>query len=264
MQYSEEYAKRKDDKAFDAWKALDPALLPKVVSRAHLDGLRVSTHVETATDFHNAVLADVDEINHLPGFRPDRNNPENYAELARYKISEADARLAGQKKIVVVTTIGETLEQTFNEKFPERDRLALRAMLIQNLRILRKYNVPIAIGSDSFRQTALPEALSLAKVHAFDNLTLLKMWCETTAATIFPKRKIGHLKDGYEANFVVLTRNPLTDFTNVKAIELGSSKVKFCNLEVFEPHAGLHTRFGTDPHRLRDQLQRLPFRASLK
>jgi imidazolonepropionase-like amidohydrolase len=46
------------------------------------------------------------------------------------------------------------------------------------------------------------------------------MWCETTAATIFPKRKIGHLKDGYEANFLVLTANPLVDFANVKTIEL--------------------------------------------
>ena len=80
--------------------------------------------------------------------------------------------------------------------------------------------MPIAIGSDSFRETALPEALSLAKLQAFDNVTLLKMWCETTAATIFPKRKIGYLKDGYEANFLVLTGNPLTDFANVKTIEL--------------------------------------------
>jgi imidazolonepropionase-like amidohydrolase len=46
------------------------------------------------------------------------------------------------------------------------------------------------------------------------------MWCETTAATIFPKRKLGHLKDGYVANFLVLTGNPLIDFANVKTIDL--------------------------------------------
>jgi imidazolonepropionase-like amidohydrolase len=218
--YSEEYAKRKDDKAYDGWKGLNPALLPEIVRRAHRAGLRVSTHVETAADFHNAVAAGVDEINHLPGFRPDRNDNANYTNLSRYQISEADAKLAANKKIVVVTTIGETVEETFNEKHNEGDRLAVRSMLIQNLRLLRTHNVPIAVGSDSFRQTALPEALSLAKLQAFDNLTLLKMWCEATAATIFPKRKIGYLKDGYEANFLVLTGNPLTDFANVKTIEL--------------------------------------------
>jgi Amidohydrolase family len=218
--YSEEYAKRKDDKAYDGWKGLDPAMLPEIVRRAHRDGLRVSTHVESATDFHNAVAAGVDEINHLPGFRPDRNDVANYANLGPYRIAETDAKLAGKNQIVVVTTLGETAEQTFNEKLPEAARLAVRSMLVQNLQLLHKHHVPIAIGSDSFRQTALPEALSLAKLKAFDNLTLLKMWCETTAATIFPKRKIGHLKDGYEANFLVLTGDPLADFTNVKTIEL--------------------------------------------
>lgn len=218
--YSEEYAKRKDDKAYDGWKGLDPAVLPEIVRKAHREGLRVSTHVETAADFHNSAVAGVDEINHLPGFRPDRNNMADYANLARYQIAEADAELAGKKQIVVVTTIGETAEQTFNEKFPERDRLALRSMLVQNLHLLHKHDVPIATGSDSFRQTALPEALSLARLQAFDNLTLLKMWCETTATAIFPKRKIGHLKDGYDANFLVLTANPLVDFANVKTIEL--------------------------------------------
>ena len=218
--YSEEYAKRKGDKAYDGWKGLDPALLPEIVRRAHRDNLRVSTHVESAVDFHNAVAAGVDEINHLPGFRPDRNDVANYVNLARYRIADADAKLAGKNKIVVVTTIGETVEQTFNEKNPESARLAVRSMLVQNLQLLQKHQVPIAIGSDSFRQTALVEALSLAKLQAFDNLTLLKMWCETTAAAIFPKRKIGHLKDGYEANFLVLTGDPLADFANVKTIEL--------------------------------------------
>ena len=218
--YSEEYEKRKVDKAYDGWKGLDPAVLREIVRRAHRDGLRVSTHVESATDFHNAAAAGVDEINHLPGFRPDRNDFANYRKLSQYKVSEADAKLAAKKRIVVVTTIGEAIEQTFDEKLNERDRLAVRSMLAQNLQLLHKYHVSIAIGSDNFGQTALPEALSLAKLKVFDNLTLLKMWCESTAATIFPQRRIGYLKDGYEANFLVLTGNPLTDFANVKTIEL--------------------------------------------
>ncbi len=220
LMYSEEYLKRKDDKAYDDWKGLDPAILPKIVRIAHRDGLRVSTHVESAHDFHVAVLAGVDEINHLPGFRPDRNDVKSYQNLAQYQISENDAKLAGAKGIVVVTTIGEMVEETFSDRFPERDRLAVRGMLVQNLRVLQKHKVPIAIGSDNFRGTSLGEALSLAKLQAFSNLELLKMWCETTAATIFPKRKIGYLKDGYEASFLVLTGNPLADFANVKTIEL--------------------------------------------
>jgi imidazolonepropionase-like amidohydrolase len=98
-------------------------------------------------------------------------------------------------------------------------RAAVRGMLARNLRLLHRHGVPIAIGSDSFRQTSVPEALSLHRLGVFDNLTLLKMWCETTAAAIFPKRKIGHLKPGYEASFLVLGGDPLQDFTNVRKIE---------------------------------------------
>ncbi|HXD30938.1 MAG TPA: hypothetical protein VN643_07475 [Pyrinomonadaceae bacterium] len=32
-------------------------------------------------------------------------------------------------------------------------------------------------------------------------------------------RKIGHLKDGYEASFLVLSGNPLEDFQNIQKIE---------------------------------------------
>jgi hypothetical protein len=41
-------------------------------------------------------------------------------------------------------------------------------------------------------------AISLSNLQVFDNPALLKMWCEPTAATIFPGPKIGHLKPGYE------------------------------------------------------------------
>ena len=45
----------------------------------------------------------------------------------------------------------------------------------------------------------------------FNNLELLKVWCETTPLTTFPKRKIGYLKKGYEASFLVVNSNPLID-----------------------------------------------------
>jgi hypothetical protein len=102
--YSEEYARRKDDPAFFGWKGLDPALLPEIVRRAHQAGLRVSTHVETAADFHHALVAGVDEIAHMPGFRGD--SAVQLPDPAIFEISEADARLAARLGTVVVTTVG--------------------------------------------------------------------------------------------------------------------------------------------------------------
>ena len=51
-------------------------------------------------------------------------------------------------------------------------------------------------------------------------MTLLKMWTETTAQTIFPGRKIGELREGYEASFLALEGNPLDDIMNVHRIKL--------------------------------------------
>ena len=218
LQYSEEYEKRKNDDAYFDWRGLNPHLLPEIVRRTHRAGLRVSTHVETATDFHNAVIAGVDEINHMPGFRPEKGDWTKFQDSSRYKISEEDARLAAQKRVVVVTTLVSAIDHALQKKDGEPFN-ALRDLLVHNLSILKKHGVRITVGSDSYRQTSLVEAMNLHKLGVFDNRTLLKMWCETTSAAIFPNRRIGLLKEGYEASFLVLKGNPLDDFTNVQKID---------------------------------------------
>jgi hypothetical protein len=100
--FSEEYATRKESQEFFGWKGLEPALLPLIVRKAHAAGLRVSTHLETAADFHNALLAGVDEINHMPGFRKNqdvRQHPDSI-----FEVSAADAALAAKQGTFVVTT----------------------------------------------------------------------------------------------------------------------------------------------------------------
>ncbi|HVG45623.1 MAG TPA: hypothetical protein VM890_12870, partial [Longimicrobium sp.] len=102
--HSEEYERRRADTAYFNWRGLDPALLPEIVRRAHAAGLRVSSHVETAADFHHAVAARVDEINHIPGFRGDEH--VQFSETRPYELTAADARLAAERGVWVVTTLG--------------------------------------------------------------------------------------------------------------------------------------------------------------
>ncbi|MEJ7665257.1 MAG: hypothetical protein WKG07_39895 [Hymenobacter sp.] len=160
----------------------------------------MSTHVETATDFHHALVAGVDEVNHTPGFRPEKGDWKKY-DASRFRISERDARLAARNRVVVVTTLVSAIDHALKNKEGEPYN-EMRDLLVQNLRLLKKHDVPIAIGSDSYRQTSVAESLSLNKLAAFDHRTLLKMWCETTATAIFPQRKIGYLRNGYEASFL--------------------------------------------------------------
>ncbi len=59
-----------------------------------------------------------------------------------------------------------------------------------------------------------------ATLGVFDALSLLRMWAETTPQAIFPERRIGLLRDGYEASFLALGGNPLEDSGNVRRIKL--------------------------------------------
>ena len=227
--YSEEYAARRDDPARIGWRGLDPELLPEIVRRAHAAGLRVSTHIESAADFHHAVRAGVDEINHMSGFRPDTEH-----ELATYAIADEDTKLAGERHIVVVTTIGELLRSLetaqAGTKAEERAEACL-AMHRGNFDRLRKHGVRIAIGSDDYGSNSVNEAVTIARSGLMELDELLRAWCQTTPETIFPARKLGRLEEGYEASFLVLGADPLEDFEHVRDIRLRVKQGRVLALE---------------------------------
>jgi len=209
--YSGQYTRRRDDPRFDAWKGLDPTLLHLIVKKAHAAGLRVSTHIEDATDFHNALVAGVDEINHMPGFRYGSDVEKH--PVSEFEISEADARRAAKQGTYVVTTLAGSVPKLDPAQRREQDELNTK-----NLRLLLKYRVRVALGSDAYRSDTLSEALYLNSLHVMNNLQLLNLWCTSTVETIFPQRKAGNLKEGYEASFLVLGANPVEDFSAVERI----------------------------------------------
>ena len=209
--YSEEYEKRKDSKNQFEGKGLNPKLLPKIVKKAHADGLRVTTHIETAYDFKMAVAAGVDEINHLPAYYASKWRKS----FAPYKLNKEDAKLAAKKGVFVVPTY------SLAEMFEKDSETIKKTQEVQkaNLKILQKAGVKITIGCDDYMKTSKKEALYLKRLGVFSNLELLKMWTENTPQTIFPKRKITKLKKGYEASFIALEKNPLENFEAVKDIK---------------------------------------------
>jgi hypothetical protein len=211
--YSEEYERRKSDSAFFNWRGLNPVLLPEIVRRAHAAGLRVMTHIETSGDFHNALVAGVDQIGHTPGFRG--NEKTQLADFAPFLMTDADAELAAQRGVYVVTTLSGP------DGLPDTALLARFIKLDSlNLAMMKKHHVRIIVGSDSYRTTSVPEAMWLSKLGVLSNAELLRAWTDETAHAIFPQRKIGRLAPGYEASLLVLAGDPIADFINVKRIVL--------------------------------------------
>jgi imidazolonepropionase-like amidohydrolase len=213
--YSEEYATRLADPKTVGWRGLDPALVPDIVRRGHASRRRVVAHVETAADFHVAVAAGVDVIAHVPGFRGDEG--ATLPDVGRYQVPEADARQAGARRIVVVTTLA-GFARSADRGGDKALRAAIDGLNRDNLARLRRHSVPIAVGSDEYRETSVDEARYLRELGVFEPAELLRVWCEATPRAIFPKRPIGRLQPGYEASFLVLEGDPLVDFENVTRI----------------------------------------------
>ena len=208
--FSDDQQRDTQPEKYFGWRGLAPEALRAIVGRAHQAHLRVSAHIETAHDFQEALSAGVDEINHLPGFRT--SGDVDAHPISDFELSEVDAALAHRRGVVVVTTlVGAT-------KLDGTRRAEQDALNSRNLHRLITHGVKVAVGSDSYREDSLAEALYLASLHVVSNATLLKMWTEATATAIYPGRKIGRLREGYEASFLVLAGNPLEEFAHVTRI----------------------------------------------
>lgn len=210
LYHSEDFARRRETPTLFGYNGLNPQLLPRIVKQAHAAGLRVSTHINTAADFATAVRAGVDEINHLPGLSFETGTSE-----ADYLIAPEDAKRAAKQGIVVVTTA--VVATYFAKDTPLAN---VQTAQRKNLRLLKQSGVRLAVGSDTYTSTSVEEAMYLKSLAVFDNAELLKMWSGTAAQAIFPRRKIGHLREGYEASFLVLNGNPIENFERVKEIRL--------------------------------------------
>jgi Amidohydrolase family len=202
---SEDYARLRQDPKAVGNRGIDPALVPYIVSLAHKAGLQVSAHVFTAADFRVAVNAGVDQMAHLPGGRS--------ANPAPFLLADSDAAAAAAHGVTVITTITQHGDSAIT------DRL-VKEQYTNNITLLRAHGVPLLLGSDAIGGTAVPEAAALARSGLFTNAELLRMWSMTTPRAIYPNRRIGALDDGFEASFLVLAGNPLTDFRNTRAITM--------------------------------------------
>ena len=197
-------------------KGLDPRVLAAIVRKAHAARMRVSTHIDTARDFENAVDAGVDEVNHLP--QPD---PRYSPDLSAYVITREVARKAAERGITVVTTASTT--ERLSPSLPVTWRIPMRFNQRQNLERLADAGVKIAIGSDGISGerrfvTARDEVKFIADHRLLTPLQILRAWSIETPKTIFPDRKLGELRPGFEANFLVLNGDPLDDPENLHRI----------------------------------------------
>ncbi len=192
---------------------LKPSLVPEIVRRAHGAGLRVAAHVETAKDFEIALGAGVDIFAHLPGYAMDLDERADVR-----VISEAAARLAGEREVVMAPTVNLGLAARGADSAATVERR--RELQRRNLSLLMRHGVRVVVGSDWYGRTAWLEIEALRALGLWDNLGLLRLWAEATPQAIFPRRRLGRLEPGYEASFLVLADDPLRRLEALRDIRL--------------------------------------------
>ncbi len=196
-------------------RGIDPKLTSLIVQKAHAAGLRVSSHVDTRTDYNIALRAGVDEMAHLPGYYIESSNTK------QFEVDEADIKETARRGVwVVAAPVAYDNLDPSNKDYDAGLQQRTDSVRKRNLQLMKKYKVKIAFGSDRYGRLADADVLYLAKLGIYTNAELLKIWCEDTPQAIFPQRRLGKFAAGYEASFLVLDKNPLEDFANIKTIRM--------------------------------------------
>ncbi len=191
-------------------KGLSAEVAKLVIKKAHKSGLRVFAHVETAEDLRLGLKLGVDGFANLPG-----HNWDGVGDSNKFELSAADIKTLVKKKIPLVLLLSHAQAAA--------NRAAVQGFHKKTLKSLLDANVIVAMGSDDPQRTLRMELNYWFGLGELDDARTLKVLCENTPRAIFPNRKIGKIENGYEASFLVLTDNPLT---NVLKARVQAFKVK--------------------------------------
>lgn len=144
--------------------------------------------------------------------------------LKDFEISDSLLQIASKRNISITPTV--SFAKYYANKW-DGTKMSLDTTLLNNKyefikKQLRRFidaKIKITLGTDQNNATLSEEIADLKQINVFSNSEFLNILVNTPKE-IFPDRKIGEIKDGFEASFLVLKNNPLEDFGNIKNIEL--------------------------------------------
>ena len=194
--------------------------MAKIAELSQKNSIRLIAHVETVSDFEIALKYNIKYFAHMPGYGGGIGDKE----LEELVIPDSLLQKAGTNEVVITPTV------SFAKYYAYRwdgSKMSLDSLLLKKkYEFLRKQlirfkeaNITIALGADQGLTTLGEEINDIKQINAFSSLELLNI-LTSTPKTIFPDRKIGELKNGYEATFLVLNDNPLENMNNINDIVL--------------------------------------------
>jgi hypothetical protein len=187
-------------------KGLSADMAKSVLKKAHKAGLKVFAYVENAEDLRLGLKLGVDGFYNMPG-----HNWDGSGDTQKFEPTDADLKKLAKKKTAV--------SLLFSHAQSSVPRPAVKEFHAKTLKRLLANGVQIVMGSDDPQRGIRSELNYLNGLRSEENAAVwLRILCENTPGAIFPNRKIGKIKDGYEASFLVLSDNPLGNILKIRAI----------------------------------------------
>lgn len=209
-------------------KTLSEKSIKYIVKKAKESNLRVVAHIESFDDLKVGLRCGISIFGHMPHYNVNFSTklPDEF------EFSKAEKYIIKKLKPIIIPTL------SFNEEFSvvrneknnyqgELDTVSYnRSLNFQKSRIksLSRMGFNFALGSD--RDFLMPELLYWFKNAIFTKEKILTIATKETSKLIFPNRKIGEFKEGFEASFLVFENNPLYDYKTLKTIQLKIKKGK--------------------------------------
>jgi imidazolonepropionase-like amidohydrolase len=203
-------------------KSISEEVAAEVVKKAHAAGLRVAAHIETFDDLRIGIKIGVDIFAHMPHY--------NYffakSEPAQPVFTHQELKAILKRRIVLIPTLSLNEEHAivrdasnnYQGRFDEVRFNQVVEFQKKTIRTLQNAGFVFATGSD--RDSVIPELIYWVKNKIFDSSFTLNAATAVTPQVMYPGRKVGSLKEGYEASFLVLGGNPLQDFEQIKNIRM--------------------------------------------
>jgi len=192
-------------------KGLSPEIAKAVVKKAHKADLRVFAHVETAEDLRLGMKIGVNGFANLPG-----NTWDGVSDKKMVELTDDDLKKLAKKKTPVVFLLA--LGQTSGGETP------VQAFHSSSLRRAFGAGVKVCIGSNDLQRTTRRELNYWFSMGDQSVANILQAICENTPQAIFPNRKIGKFAEGYEASFIVLRENPLSNLLKIRMVVFKAKK----------------------------------------
>ncbi|MBX9785252.1 MAG: amidohydrolase family protein [Chitinophagaceae bacterium] len=203
-------------------KTLSENTVSYIVKKAKASNLRVVAHIESLDDLKVGLRCGISIFGHMPHY-----NVNFSKELpADFQFTELEKKIIKKLRPVIIPTL------SFNDEFSivrneknnyqgELDTASFnRSLRFQKTAIksLHQNGFKFAIGSD--REYFMSELLYWFKNNFFSYEDILTIATKETPKLIFPTRKLGEFKEGFEASFLVLNQDPLKNIQALKSIEL--------------------------------------------